>query len=534
MSPPPVLPDPFALTANLAAYVPRAATERALAELEGAIRTGRNPAALTGPPGLGKTLLLHLVAARLGRELHPVYLPYGALPPYELAALALGMLDRPHTDDDPAAALRAFADELHAEGSALLLLVDDASSMPLETARWLGELARASGGAVRLVMAAMDSRSAGRTVAAVGGDVVETRLVEPMSEEESREYVLRRLELAGVAPDVRRRFHRRTLANLHRISAGIPRRLHMAATAVVRGAAPSVPEDAIFESAREHAEAGRGAGSGATLEAPLVPGGGPVGPAAEAEARARAELALEPETWEDEPGLDEALDAELDDLEDEPFEDEESDAWLEGPPRARLEPPPSGRRVFLTMLVVAGAAIAVPLLRAQVSVGTAPPPPLPAPREASAPARVTEPAPRFPAEAGWETLQPGRERAAGGVPPGRVEPRPTPLGAAAERAAPRAVPRAGAPEVLGPFAVDVEAPSGATLEIDGIRMGRPPLRAVPLLGGPHVFRARLPDGTAVERTVRIDASTSRVRLDPRAAGSSTGTPAAATPRSVGP
>jgi type II secretory pathway predicted ATPase ExeA len=128
--------DPFGLTADPERYVPRAATEQALAALEPTLREGRRPAALVGPPGLGKTLLLHLAGRRLGDRLRVVYLPYAALPLDELCAWALSLLGFSQSEDT-IGDLVQMAREQHARGSGLLLLIDDASAMPLPTARKL-------------------------------------------------------------------------------------------------------------------------------------------------------------------------------------------------------------------------------------------------------------------------------------------------------------------------------------------------------------------------------------------------------------
>ena len=103
--------DPFAITPDPGVYVPRAATETARKEL---LRSACNPAkttALIGPPGLGKTLLLHLLAEEVPEDMQTVYLPYAALPPAELCAWALELLGSP-VADDPIGALQALSRDL--------------------------------------------------------------------------------------------------------------------------------------------------------------------------------------------------------------------------------------------------------------------------------------------------------------------------------------------------------------------------------------------------------------------------------------
>jgi type II secretory pathway predicted ATPase ExeA len=80
--------DPFADTCDPRLYVPRAASEAALAALRGSVAAGRGVSVLSGPPGLGKTMLLRVLATQLGGS-RCIYLPYPALGIEELAQFAL-------------------------------------------------------------------------------------------------------------------------------------------------------------------------------------------------------------------------------------------------------------------------------------------------------------------------------------------------------------------------------------------------------------------------------------------------------------
>lgn len=240
--------DPFSLTADPEAYVPREATERALLALVQAVDEERRPAALTGPGGLGKTLLLHLVGERAGPGWRPVHLPYAALAPEELCAWVLATLG----EDDggaPLAALHAVIERWHEQGEGMLLLVDDAGALPVATARWLGELAGAVAGRFGLVVTAGDS-GGGQSMAALG-DVHVVRLAEPMSEQETADYLGFRLARAGVPHAVRDRFTPSAVRRLHAIAGGNPRRLHIAAADLLRGGSGEIPEDRFGHSEAE-------------------------------------------------------------------------------------------------------------------------------------------------------------------------------------------------------------------------------------------------------------------------------------------
>jgi len=388
--------NPFGLTASLNFYVPRRATELALAALVRAVRSGQRPAALAGPRGIGKTLLLHLLADRMGHELRFVYLPYGTLPPAELCAWALGRLLLPQSGD-PCGALADHAAQLQRQGSALLLLVDDVAGMSLETARWLGGSVARSNRGLRLVVASADGPTTGPVLAALHPEVEVVRLETPMSEQETCEYLLARLERAGAPAVLRARFDGETLATLQRLSEGLPDQLHALASAVIRGVSTELVERFLQED---------GPGAPESLRAaPLPPTPAPLPPA-----------------------------------------------------RAPLRTP-TGPRVFATAL---GAGLA---LAALVALRPALPPPPPRPA-----APVASPA----------------------------DP-PEPRGEARMGKAPTPGARRGAE----PLQVQVNAIPWARVEVDGVDIGMTPRAGIPLLPGPHRFRARMPDGRVLERTIEI-------------------------------
>jgi len=380
--------DPFAITPDPEVYVPRAATETARKEL---LRSACNPAkttALIGPPGLGKTLLLHLLAREAPDEMQCVYLPYAALPPEELCAWALGLLGLPNADD-PIGALQAFGRDLREQGASLLITIDDAGAMPIATARWAGEFVENSGGSVRLAIAASDNASGNRAIAAIGSNFDIVHLNEPLTESETRKYIDGRLALARVPDSIRARFDDRTVRLLHRVSAGIPRRLHAAAAEIMQ----ELPEAPARENADERA---------APVAAPLEPSdpaqtlGVPSDERRESQRRAeppegipvrvglgdapaeqgrRSEDRVEPPPEPSEPVEEDSVDSAAEDsAEPEPIEREAVDDPLippwespTAPARPRRAAPPSRRTVALGALLVAFAAVAIPVIRSILS-----------------------------------------------------------------------------------------------------------------------------------------------------------------------
>jgi type II secretory pathway predicted ATPase ExeA len=436
--------EPFGFTANRATYIPREATELALAELLDGIRGPNRVAAITGPPGLGKSLLLHLLADRLEEKFHSVFLPYGALPTEGLCAYALDRLGSPRTDD-PVGVLKAYARHLKEQGSALLLLVDDAGAMPNSTLRWLCDLARKSDDSMRCVFAVTDDVNSGAVIAALPSEVAIVRLADPMTPEETANYVEAHLAVGRVSGAVRALFDAAAVTRLHELSGGIPRRLHTAAQAMLRREPEAPPpEDATLD---EQASA-------------LDP------PSASAMNESVSGIA---------PAIQEEIE--------------------------RLRQDAAGRRgvapsrpFFLrstTMLVAFAAAVVAGLLVSfTVQPFSSRVTPEPAPPEPVLERAAPEPALPDPVRAreAPETAVP--------APAGAVSETPTP------DAPPPGAPAAAAPERVP---VNINAIPWAAIDVDGEPLGETPLAGVPLATGPHTFRARMPDGQVVERVVEIDA-----------------------------
>ena len=172
----------FALTTNAADYLPRPDTESVLVELEEWVKNGATSSIwLTGPPGMGKSLLLKVLADRLSGCPLCVYVPYPMLAPKDFAAWVLEALGRLEGDvpRDQIAALAAR----RAEQGGLLLLVDDAMSMRPTTRCALEDWYIESAGALRSVLAATGIPSA----IAASGSSVDVRVVldKPLSFDES-------------------------------------------------------------------------------------------------------------------------------------------------------------------------------------------------------------------------------------------------------------------------------------------------------------------------------------------------------------
>ncbi len=228
--------DPFGPAASAATYVAREATDVAFERLERAVVEEGRIAVLHGPGGLGKTLLLHRLAERAKKIFTPVHLPYAAMTPDEVCSWTLEALGA-NAADDPTTVFGSWLEHLRRERSLLLLVVDDATALPVETARWLVQLAK--DGVLRLALAALEEGERPAFLDEMSEDAERIHLHEPMSEDETRAYVEGRLAMAEAPEEQRALFNLASIRRLHRIAQGNPRRLHHAASAVLRGADPN-------------------------------------------------------------------------------------------------------------------------------------------------------------------------------------------------------------------------------------------------------------------------------------------------------
>ena len=191
--------------------------------------------------GAGRTLLLHVLARRLDPRFHCVFLPYGAVDTDELCRWALGLLELALDPDEreapngsePRAELLAAAAVLAERGARLLLVIDDVSSMPIDTARGLGGLIRASAGTLQVALGSGDDAASSRVIVALTPEVLEVRFTEPMTLRETRLYLHTRLEQAGLRRAADECFGRDAVGWVHRLSGGVPRRVHELAASLL-------------------------------------------------------------------------------------------------------------------------------------------------------------------------------------------------------------------------------------------------------------------------------------------------------------
>jgi general secretion pathway protein A len=228
--------DPFAATSDPNLYVPRGATERALAALADAVWHQGGIAALLGPPGVGKSLLLRVLARRAEDALHCIHVPVPTLDPEGITLWVASRLPGGRRLGGTATLLEV------ARERPLLLLVEDAELLPADSARAIAELHRASAGAIRAVLAVNAELLPAKLSEAFDPDCAQVLLDDGMDRDEAVDYVTRRLAAAGVPQSVAERFDGGTIAQLHEVSGGNPARFNVAARGHMPVAARSLAE----------------------------------------------------------------------------------------------------------------------------------------------------------------------------------------------------------------------------------------------------------------------------------------------------
>jgi hypothetical protein len=229
-------------TAGAEQYIPREATERVLARLEAALDAGDRFIVLSGPPGLGKTLLLHVFEERQRAAREVIFSPFFHFPPDEARVWLRGLMrDRGMAtveESDPPALPRRVVSE-----RPLLLILDEAQSMPVETAADLIEMLPDLAPGASILLAGIEGPRLDDVVENIGLPVEHVRLESPFSSTETRELLGRAMpkEAAGaISSPCGSEFEAETY---HAAAEGNPRLLKTLMFRAERGEPPELPVD---------------------------------------------------------------------------------------------------------------------------------------------------------------------------------------------------------------------------------------------------------------------------------------------------
>lgn len=238
--------SPFEPVSDEKAFVPLATHLEGLARLQFIVDNQRSGAALLGPAGTGKTLLLHVLATRIALPGRLVLRLAGATgQPKSIARTIVEALE-PNSAigdaDNPLERIEAIARATPVQH--LVVLVDNADLVR----------DRATLEGFHLVATALESVGKRCTLILAGSDRLSDRLnesdsiaqrmqlawwLQPLTLEETSEYVRHRMARAGRRDDV---FTEASLYILQEASGGIPRLInHLADLALLEGALAKTP-----------------------------------------------------------------------------------------------------------------------------------------------------------------------------------------------------------------------------------------------------------------------------------------------------
>jgi type II secretory pathway predicted ATPase ExeA len=192
---------------------------------------------LTAAPGMGKTLVCHVVLERLGAEVASAFLTNSHCR-HRLGLLQAILFDLslPHEGRGEQELRLALTDSLlksYADGRRTILVVDEAHHLAsdlLEELRLLGNLEAGEGKALRVILVAQPSIAAtlGRPELAALRQRLAVRVqLEPLDVEESADYLLHQVRAAGGRPNAV--LSDEALEIIARGGQGVPRLLNQAA-----------------------------------------------------------------------------------------------------------------------------------------------------------------------------------------------------------------------------------------------------------------------------------------------------------------
>jgi predicted ABC-type transport system involved in lysophospholipase L1 biosynthesis ATPase subunit len=220
-----ISPDPLSGHADPRLYVPLDSGERALAEISAHLKQGQSPILLTGPSGVGKTILLRVLAEREWKSFPRVrFTPLLSLGPEDLSDWLLHLLFRKPSGGSPEAE-DALLEELRSlRNDPILLLVDNIQRTPAASIRKLGELAFAGRPGLAVIVAGTDDRSRNALARAFApAAAVELPDLLPDTDIETLYEAI--VAHPGLSPRLRHRLTGVARDEITRAAAGIPRLL---------------------------------------------------------------------------------------------------------------------------------------------------------------------------------------------------------------------------------------------------------------------------------------------------------------------
>ena len=241
--------DPFPASARVSSYVALPSHEQVLAYLLAKLIEQPGIVELSGPPGVGKSILMRVLAERLAARFIAIHVPIPTLRPQELATWIQREGTGRGSRRRPLRIVEALWNRFRTASLPRLLLVEDAQELPQGSGDWIDTYCSEHG--ARAVLAFTEE---------IGDRPSTARrdFLEPLELPEIEDYVASHLQRSHAPPEVRRLFEGDAAPSLAQRSRGVPRAIHRLAdqrllslAAFSRGEAPP----AVSEPAEPEEEA---------------------------------------------------------------------------------------------------------------------------------------------------------------------------------------------------------------------------------------------------------------------------------------
>ena len=219
---------PFRMTPDTDYFYPSGEHKAALESLKYGLGRREGFLVLTGEPGMGKTLLIRLLLKELSPEVLTAMILTPTLGPKELLEAILEDLSLPASGSKESL-LKAFRDYLFGlarEGKTLLLVIDEAQNLPvesLEELRLLSNFETEKGKLLQILLSGqplLEEKLRSPELSQLAQRITIWERLEPFGREEVLDYVRFRLARAGGAGVI---FSRGVDRELLGITGGIPR-----------------------------------------------------------------------------------------------------------------------------------------------------------------------------------------------------------------------------------------------------------------------------------------------------------------------